>query len=232
MNTARLSTRLATVASYVEAGAVVADIGSDHAYLPCFLVHNGIVQKAIAGEVVKGPYDSAVKNVRREGLASSVTVRLANGLLAIEASDAVDTVTIAGMGGPLIATILESGKDRLYGVKRIIAQPNIYAKAIREWAVENEWTIIAENILKEDGKIYEIIVLERGRATYNDIELLFGPFLLQDKSPVFLEKWQKESAEWQRVLKSLEQAEQTAAIEARKHELVMHIDLVGKVLAT
>lgn len=232
VNTVRLSTRLATVASYVEDGAVVADIGSDHAYLPCYLVHNGTVQKAVAGEVVKGPYESAVKNVRREGLSTAVTVRLANGLLAIEASDAVDTVTIAGMGGPLIATILESGKDRLQGVKRIIAQPNIYAKAIRKWAVDNEWTIIAESILKEDGKIYEIIVLERGVATYGELELLFGPLLLQAKSAVFLEKWQKELAEWQRVLNSLEQAEQTAAIEARKHELVMQIDFVGKVLAT
>ncbi len=232
MNTVRLSTRLATVASFVEVGAVVADIGSDHAYLPCYLIHNGTVQKAIAGEVVKGPFDSAVRNVRREGLSSTVTVRLANGLFAIEEGDAVDTVTIAGMGGPLIATILESGKDRLQGVKRIITQPNIYAKAIREWAVANDWTIHNEAILKEDGKIYEIIVLERGTATYDELELLVGPFLLQSRSAVFLEKWERELTEWQRVLGSLEQAEQTDAIRARKHELLMHIDFVGKVLAT
>ncbi|WP_203246893.1 tRNA (adenine(22)-N(1))-methyltransferase [Sporosarcina beigongshangi] len=232
MNTVRLSTRLATVASFVETGSVVADIGSDHAYLPCFLVHNGIINRAIAGEVVKGPYESAIRNVRREGLSSAVTVRLANGLLAIEEGDEVDTVTIAGMGGPLIANILESGKSRLYGVKRIIAQPNIYAKAIREWAIANEWLIIEEMILKEDGKIYEIIVLEKGVATYNELELLVGPFLLQSKSAVFLEKWQKELEEWQRVLVSLEQAEQTATIEARKNELIRHIDFVGKVLAT
>lgn len=230
MNTVHLSTRLATVASFVETGAVVADIGSDHAYLPCFLVHNGIVERAIAGEVVKGPYDSAVKNVRHEGLASAVTVRLANGLLAIEASDRVDTVTIAGMGGPLIASILESGKDRLQGVKRIIAQPNIYAKAIREWAISNDWGIIEEAILKEDGKIYEVIVLERGLAMYSELEMLVGPILLQAKSAVFLEKWKRELKEWQRVLVSLEKAEQTAAIEERKHELVMQIDFVGKAL--
>ncbi|WP_318615051.1 tRNA (adenine(22)-N(1))-methyltransferase TrmK [Sporosarcina sp. YIM B06819] len=232
MNTERLSTRLATVASFVETGAVVADIGSDHAYLPCFLVHNGTVQKAVAGEVVKGPYESAVRNVRREGLSSAVTVRLANGLFAIEEGDAVDTVTIAGMGGPLIATILESGKNRLRGVKRIIAQPNIYAKAIREWAVANDWIIYNEAILKEDGKIYEIIVLERGTATYDELQLLVGPFLLQSKSAVFLEKWERELSEWQRVLSSLQQAEQTEAIQARKQELLTHIDFVGKVLAT
>ena len=100
----------------------------------------------------------------------------------LKRSDAVDTVTIAGMGGPLIATILESGKDRLSKCKRIIAQPNIYARAIREWAVSNEWKIINEHILKEDGKIYEIIVLEKGQATYGELELMAGPFLLTSKT--------------------------------------------------
>ena len=82
MNTERLSDRLAAVASFVEEGAVVADIGSDHAYLPCFLVSKGKVQQAIAGEVAKGPYESAVRNVKREGLTGAITVRLADGLFA------------------------------------------------------------------------------------------------------------------------------------------------------
>lgn len=232
MNTERLSNRLAAVASFVEKGAVLADIGSDHAYLPCFLVSKGQVQQAVAGEVAKGPYESAVRNVRREGFVDAITVRLADGLLAIEASDAVDTVTIAGMGGPLIATILESGKDRLQHVKRIIAQPNIYAKAIRQWAVLNDWKIIDESILKEDGKIYEIIVLEKGMATYDELELLVGPCLLQSKSAVFLEKWERERLEWHRVLDSLNSAEETAAIQVKKAQLEEHIKLVGKVLAT
>ena len=128
MITERLSNRLKAVASFVEKGAIVADIGSDHAYLPCFLIKTGIVQKAIAGEVAKGPYESAINNVTREGLTNAVTVRLADGLLAIEESDQVDTVTIAGMGGSLIASILENGKERLKNVKRIIAQPNIHSE--------------------------------------------------------------------------------------------------------
>lgn len=231
MKTERLSDRLTAVASFVEDGAVVADIGSDHAYLPCFLINTGKVKKAFAGEVAKGPYDSAERNIRREGLSESITVRLADGLLAIEENDGVDTVTIAGMGGPLIASILESGRDRLQGVKRIIAQPNIYAKAIREWAVSNGWTIINEHILKEDGKIYEIIVLEKGQAHYDQLELIAGPFLLASKTSVFLEKWKRESSEWKRVLHSLESAEETDAIIKKKEELMTHINLVGKVLA-
>jgi tRNA (adenine22-N1)-methyltransferase len=232
LNSERLSNRLKAVASFVNEGAIVADIGSDHAYLPCFLIHTKKVKKAIAGEVVKGPYESAVKNVRREGLSGVITIRLANGLFAIEEQDAVDTVTISGMGGPLIATILESGKERLTNVKRIIAQPNIYARAIREWAVSNEWEITDEHILKEDGKIYEIIILEKGQASYDELELMAGPFLLASKTDVFLEKWESESAEWNRVLDSLRNAEETDAVKTKKEQLNRYIELVGKVLAT
>src|SRR5690606_28479720 len=107
MNAQKLSKRLETVASFVPTGAIVADIGSDHAYLPCYLVHQNIVNKAVAGEVVKGPYESALRQVKLEGLEDKVIVRLADGLQAIEDNDQVDTITIAGMGGPLIVSILE-----------------------------------------------------------------------------------------------------------------------------
>lgn len=111
MNAQKLSKRLEAVASFVPTGAIVADIGSDHAYLPCYLIHKGIVNKAIAGEVVKGPFESAVKQVKLEGLEESITVRLADGLEAIKETDGVNTVTIAGMGGPLIVSILEKNQN-------------------------------------------------------------------------------------------------------------------------
>ena len=107
MNAQKLSKRLEMVASFVPTGAIVADIGSDHAYLPCYLVHKGIATRAVAGDVVQGPSDSAVRQVRTEGLSGKITVRLADGLAAVEEADAVTAVTIAGMGGPLIVSILE-----------------------------------------------------------------------------------------------------------------------------
>src|SRR5690606_38515575 len=94
------------------------------------------------------------------GLGDVIEVRLANGLAAIETADGVTAVAIAGMGGPLIASILEDGKEKLVGVKRLVLQPNVHAKAIREWAAANGWSIIDEEILKENDKIYEILVLE------------------------------------------------------------------------
>lgn len=226
----QLSKRLQQVAAFVENGSVLADIGSDHAYLPTYLVKNGTIKQAIAGEVVKGPYASAVRNVRREGLESYITVRLANGLEALHKEDQVDTVTIAGMGGALIATILEEGQEHLTTVNRIITQPNIHAEAIRRWAVENEWTIVAEEILKEDDKIYEIVVLERGSSSYTEKELLLGPFLIKEKNDVFYEKWQREIQQWKRILSSLKDAKEDEVIQAKKVALNKKITAVEGVL--
>lgn len=230
LNPIRLSKRLLAVASFVQHGAVVADIGSDHAYLPSFLIEKGVVQKAIAGEVANGPFESALSNVINLGIEERITVRLANGLAAIEKNDGIDTVTIAGMGGSLIATILKDGRDNLQGVNRIIVQPNIHAKAIREWAIANSWKIVDEKILKEEGKIYEVIVLERGFASYDELELLVGPILMVEKNEVFRDKWKSEINQWNQVLKSIEHASETPETVKKIEQMQRYIRIVGKVL--
>ncbi|PIC87910.1 tRNA (adenine(22)-N(1))-methyltransferase TrmK [Sporosarcina sp. P20a] len=231
MNTNQLSERLAMVASFVPNDTVLADIGSDHAYLPCYLMNKGKIRKAIAGEVVTGPFEAATRNVDLNGFADRIEVRLANGLQAIEDADNVETVTIAGMGGTLITSILEAGKDRLTHVQRIIVQPNLHAIAIREWAVANGFCIVDEEILLEDSKIYEVLVLERGAADYSTTDLLVGPVLRRKQSNVFRAKWEREMLEWQRVIKALDHAEQTEEIKGKKANLQENIELVRKVLA-
>lgn len=230
MNAQKLSKRLAMVASFVPSGAVVADIGSDHAYLPCYLVHKGIATRAVAGEVVKGPYESAVKQVRIEGLTDKITVRMADGLAAVEEQDGVNTVTIAGMGGPLIVSILEKHPQALKSVTRLILQPNIHAKAIREWALNHGWAIQDEVILEEDGKVYEIIVLQHGDMKLTEVQILLGPNLINEKSTVFVEKWSREIANWQRVQQAIAQAEQTPENEAKSKELSHLINIVQEVI--
>nr|WP_285851202.1 tRNA (adenine(22)-N(1))-methyltransferase TrmK [Sporosarcina aquimarina] len=218
------------VASFAEQGTVLADIGSDHAYLPCWLIQKGQISRAIAGEVVKGPFESAKRNVAKEGLTDKVTVRLANGLQAIFADDGVETVTIAGMGGALIASILDNDAEKLTGVKRIIVQPNIHAMAIRVWAVSNSWKILNESILKEDHKIYEVLVLERGNRSYTPEELLMGPILLQERSAVFLEKWQGELTEISRVIDVLTQSAQSEEAKVKRQQLSETKDMIERVL--
>ena len=231
MNAQKLSKRLAKVASFVPTGAVVADIGSDHAYLPCYLVHNGIASRAIAGEVVQGPYDSAVRQVRTEGLTDKITVRFADGLAAVTEDDKVDTITICGMGGPLIVSILTKNPESLKHATRLILQPNIHAKVIREWALQNKWAIQDEEIIEEDGKIYEILVLQRGAMALTEAELLLGSKLIVEKNDVFKAKWSREIANWQRILTALDGAESSPENEAKRKELTHLIALVQEAIA-
>ena len=188
-----ISKRLELVASFVTQGAILLDVGSDHAYLPIDLVERGQINSAIAGEVVEGPYQSAVKNVEAHGLKEKIQVRLANGLAAFEESDQVSVITIAGMGGRLIARILEEGLNKLANVERLILQPNNREDDLRIWLQDHDFQIVAESILEEAGKFYEILVVEAGQMKLSASDLSFGPFLSKEVSPVFVQKWQKEA---------------------------------------
>ncbi|NMV48720.1 tRNA (adenine-N(1))-methyltransferase [Lactobacillus reuteri] len=205
-----LSARLACVASLVPAGARVADIGSDHAYLPAALVLDGKIDFAIAGEVVKGPYENAVHEIKDHQLEGEVIPRLADGLAAIEPADKVDTITIAGMGGSLIASILEKGKDKLTEIKRLVLQPNVGESQLREWLMNNHYQIMTEKIIEEDNHIYEIIVAEPSVVPfrYSKYELDFGPFLLENKGPIFKKKWQEYLQREAHVIDQMQKAQQ------------------------
>ncbi|MGR3765058.1 tRNA (adenine(22)-N(1))-methyltransferase [Rossellomorea sp. NS-SX7] len=236
MNIEQLSKRLETVVSYIPEGSKIADIGSDHAYLPCFAVRKGIAERAIAGEVVKGPYLSAEKQVKDACLQDKIEVRLGNGLEVIAPGE-VDCITIAGMGGALISSILEDGKEKLTGVKRLILQPNVSAKSIRLWLLQNNWELTNEEIIEEDGKVYEILTADRGepdRAYSKEEkqkELLLGPFLIQKRNEAFKKKWTQESAQWKNILANMEKAEQTDSLNERKTELMNKIQMVEEVLS-
>jgi tRNA (adenine22-N1)-methyltransferase len=231
LNTDKLSERLETVAKYVPKDSKLADIGSDHAYLPSYLVKNGVITYGVAGEVAKGPFQSAEKNVRAEGLTDMISVRMGDGLEVIQPGD-VDCITIAGMGGSLIATILENGKEKLSTIKRLVLQPNLNAIAIRKWLIDNHWELIAEEIIEEDSKIYEILVAEKGEPLkpYRNVNLetglLVGPFLLQRKENVFKKKWSLEIKNWKRIYEQLESAAPSVETEEKKQEVSEKITLV------
>lgn len=234
MNTDRLSNRLETVAKYIPAGAKFADIGSDHAYLPCYMLKKQKASFAIAGEVVDGPFLSAQKQVVNEGLSDVISVRKGNGLEVINDGE-VDCITIAGMGGSLIAAILDDGKGKLRSVKRLVLQPNVSAYSIRIWLMENDWSLVTEEIIEEDDKIYEVLVAERGEgkkpySSHIDAELLLGPYLSKEKNQAFQKKWSMEKANWERIIGRLETANETEETAAKRQELSWKIALVQEVL--
>lgn len=225
MDEKNLSKRLATVASYVPAGARMADIGSDHAYLPAALALQKKISYAVAGEVVKGPYENAVSEIKGHGLTDLIKPRLADGLAAITPADLIDTVVISGMGGTLITEILERGKDRLQGVRRLVLQPNVGEGRLRRWLMDNRYQIMAEQIVAEDDHIYEIIVVEPSVVPfrYSDYELIFGPRLLEKKGPVFTAKWRDYIKRQQGVIHQMEQAQKVpvARIAGLKQKLAL-----------
>jgi tRNA (adenine22-N1)-methyltransferase len=131
-----LSKRLKTIADYCPAGSRVADIGSDHALLASYLLANGLASFVIAGELNDGPYQAAREQVAKLAAADRASVRKGDGL-AVLAPGETDVICIAGMGGQLIASILERGKAKLPGVKRLILQPNVGEEVVRRWLLDN-----------------------------------------------------------------------------------------------
>lgn len=159
----KLGERLAALASFVTVGSRIGDIGTDHAYLPIELVQKNIANFAVAGDIHKGPYQAAKENVEGVGLEGKISVRFGNGLGVLAPSE-VDTVVIAGMGGSTIVEILSSEPEVTSSLKRLILQPMIGASTVRRWLIGNGWTIIDETLVQEDGKLYEIVVVEQGES--------------------------------------------------------------------
>lgn len=237
MNEFVLSDRLKTVVSEIPHGAKIADIGSDHAYLPCYAMLQGRITYAVAGEINEGPFLSAKSQVEKLNLSNKIKVRKGNGLEVVEQGE-VDVITIAGMGGPLISEILEAGKSKLTDVNRLILQPNIGARNIRVWLMENGWELTKEHIIEEDKKIYEVLVAEKGDplAPYKDKEnkesdLLLGPFLKKEKNEAFIKKWKHELIKWHKIIQQLEQASQNEETVEKKMALIAKIKMVEEVLS-
>lgn len=211
-----ISKRLQFIATLINEKKLFADIGSDHAYLPCSICLKHKEARAIAGEVVQGPYNSAVETVRKYQLEDRIDVRLGSGLTVLNEEDEVSDIVIAGMGGTLISQILLADSEKLQRVERLIIQPNNNEQKVRETFLELGYVLTAEYILEENGLIYEILLAEQIDLTnridpYNladkEKQLLFGPFLSEEKSPVFKQKWNKELQKIKHTIKQMEQSE-------------------------
>ncbi|GGH26611.1 tRNA (adenine(22)-N(1))-methyltransferase [Paenibacillus segetis] len=217
----KISSRLQQIAERLPEGCRLADIGSDHALLPVSAVKSGKASFAVAGEVSDGPLDAARRQVAEAGEGHRISVRKGNGLEVITAGE-VDTVTIAGMGGALIVSILSAGEDKLVGVKRLVLQPNVAEELVRRWLFEHGWFLSEEVILQEDGKIYEILTadahpdamqlneklysertLPGGTVLTKEILLTMGPRLTEEPNEVFFYKWDSELLKLDRIRQSI-----------------------------
>lgn len=146
-------------------------------------MRSGRVPQAVAGEVNDGPLRAAQKQVVEAGLTDRIAVRKGDGLAVIKV-DEVDVITIAGMGGALIATILEQGKDKLVSVKQLVLQPNVGEDILRRWLIEHQWILTSEHIMEEDGKIYEILTAVPDSVSPLKQDALYQPWKIPDSSLV------------------------------------------------
>ena len=231
LNQHTLSMRLERVAAHVPAGARLADIGSDHGYLPVALMRRGLITFAVAGEVALTPFSAAERTVRENAMEQRITVRLASGLAAIAPGDAITAISICGMGGETIRDILDSGKARLSGQERLILQPNGGEQPLRQWLMENGYRIHHEELLQENRFDYEIIVAEHdGSVLYSPEQLFFGPLQMQARSPAFLLKWQRILRHKQQNLANLARAQQ-AVPEHKVQEIARQAQWIIELLA-
>lgn len=189
-----LSKRLNAVAGLVTEGASVADIGTDHGYIPIYLIEHGISSKVIAMDINQGPLERAREHIREVGLEDQIETRLSDGMEALRAGE-VDGIITAGMGGGLVIKILTDYPKITESLKYCILQPQSEIHKVREFLNKQGCKIIEEDMVKEDGKYYPMmkVRMEHGEPEdYQKIDYLYGKRLLEKKHPVLYEYLQRD----------------------------------------
>lgn len=183
----KLSPRLRCAASMVREGAFVADVGTDHAYLPIALALEGRIRGGVASDINRGPVERGRKNIVEHALGDKIAVIMTDGLSGIE-QYAPDDILILGMGGELIARILSDAPWTKSQNIRLCLQPMTHAEILRSFLLSNGYSIIDEQLAEEDGRIYQLIsaqYTEQSEA-YTAAELLLGRINAQRCSDTFV----------------------------------------------
>ncbi|OIK80571.1 tRNA (adenine(22)-N(1))-methyltransferase [Oenococcus oeni] len=228
----KLSDRLMEIYRLINQAARVADIGTDHAAIPIALLETNKSSFLVATDIGLGPLEKAKEQIELADLdqAKQIVLRLGDGLSVIKASDKIDTVVIAGMGGELIAKIISKIPDYLENAKFIL-QPNNEEIDVRKAIEKNGQYIETEKIIYENRHFYEIIVAKRsqqGIVKMTNQELRFGPCLLKHRTSTFKNKWQERLDHSKQIEKILEKSLQTST--KRYDSLQAEIKTIEEVL--
>lgn len=212
----QLSDRLLAVSSMVTEGNRLADVGTDHGYIPIYLCGQEKIPSAIAMDIRKGPLQRAEEHILRYGMQERICTRISDGVEALLPGEA-DSVVIAGMGGGLVKKILSEGAQVLESVQELILQPQSEIGEVRQYLQENGYRITGENMILEDGKYYPMMRAVHGSMEpFEDIEWRYGRFLLEEKHPVLAAFLEKEWDSLQKVQRSLSTVYTEKAEERRK----------------
>lgn len=193
-----LSKRLMAVAGLVKQGDRPADIGCDHGYVSIYLVKEKVCATMLAMDINKGPLLRAKENIEKEGLSPYIETRLSDGADALSEGEA-DTLICAGMGGKLTIHIVKEALKRLTCIKNLILQPQSEIWLVRQYLLEQQFLIVKEEMVYDDGKYYPMMRAEKQPEpvsfVYTNEEACYGPLLLRKKHPVLLDylKWEQKT---------------------------------------
>ena len=221
----KLTDRLLKIASLVTKGKKVADIGTDHGYIPVYLLNKGHVDFAILADVNKGPLENARSEVRHNNLNDKVDLRLGSGIEVLNENE-VDEVIIAGMGGILISELLEAKKNVAHSLDKLILQPMQAQDELRKYLLNNGYEILDEVLVKEDFRIYEIIIAKytgKNTEVKNEIYYEIGNKLIENKDELLSELVNKKIKSYQSIIAKLE-GKSGEVIETKREETKKHID--------
>lgn len=207
----KLSKRLQAIADYVTTGNRVADVGTDHAYVPIYLVEEGISPSAIAADIGKGPLARAQENIRLHGLEDRIKTRLSDGLTAFSDGEC-DSLILAGMGGGLMASILEKGSRISFA--EYILEPQSEQELLRTYLAGHGLVIDRETMVLEDEKFYPVLHVATGSATGK--WLRYGDPALQENKEILMQYLEKEASSMRLICEKLTASGSEAGLARRK----------------
>lgn len=224
-----LSKRLFKAAEYINCDTM-ADIGTDHGYLPIYLIQSGRSKKCIATDVNKGPLSRCRENADKAGYSALIETRIGNGLSCI-CENEVDTIAVCGMGGILISSILTAGADVAKSCKSIVIQPQTHWHSVRKTIHSIEFSIIDEEMVFEDGMFYTIMNCVPGNEKYSEIEYLFGKKHLAARNGIFLDYIRTELDKSKHAALRIGRSAISEQSRIREAEFIRHISLLEDYLA-
>lgn len=182
-----LSDRLRTIAEFLPPCNCLADIGTDHGYIPIYAVNNNLCKRAIACDIKKGPVKIAINNITENGYQHIIETRLGSGLSVIEKNEC-DVILIAGMGGNLIADIIHKDMEKARSAEFLILQPVQYPEELRKFLIYNNFTIVDETMANEGNKFYPIIKAISGPSPAYTKEVYYytGTKMIDNNSAILL----------------------------------------------
>ena len=222
----KISNRLTTAAALVTQGYTLADVGTDHGYIPIYLLQQEKIPSAIAMDINEGPLERAKEHIALYGLQAYIQTRLSDGVAALKPGE-VEAVLIAGMGGGLIMHILKDGEKVCQSAKELILQPQSEIERVREFLREEGYTILAEDMVYEDGKFYPMMKVqyqgenENAQKASEVLKLsdLYGGLLLQNRHPVLKTFLEKEKLIYTGIKENLEKQPESEKIRTRLAEV-------------